>query len=95
VTANPNDRPVSLTRRALLWTTAEAVGAAFLLGAETQTANASSKLSQKVVAYQDHPAGDKRCDRCSHFEPPNACKIVDGAVTPDGYCKFFTPRSQA
>jgi hypothetical protein len=93
--ANPNNAPVLLTRRSLLRATAEAAGVAFILGARAETATASPKLSLKVVAYQDHPAGDKRCDGCAHFQPPNGCKIVDGIVSPGGYCKFFTPRSQA
>lgn len=91
----PNNAPLPLTRRSLLKSTAEIAGATFLLGAVAETASAAPKLSQQVVAYQNHPAGDKRCDRCVQFQPPNACKIVDGTINPDGYCKFFISRSQA
>lgn len=85
---------VSLSRRALFKGTTAIAGAGLLVSTARQTA-AAAKLSQQVVAYQDHPVGDKRCDRCAHFQPPSACQIVEGAVRPDGYCKFFTPRGQA
>jgi hypothetical protein len=95
MTEKPNNVPLPLARRLLLRSAVEFAGTAFLLGAIADTAIASPKLSQQAVAYQTHPAGDKRCDRCVQFQPPNACKIVDGTINPEGYCKFFIPRSQA
>jgi hypothetical protein len=89
------ERPSSLSalvsRRALLQGGAGTAGAAIILGATPNSASAVVKLSPKVVAYQDHPNGDKRCGKCVQFQPPNACKIVDGAVSPEGYCRFFVP----
>lgn len=89
-----NQMTVALSRRALLKATTAATGAGFLLNVAPRT-GAAAKLSQQIVAYQDHPDGNKRCDRCSHFQAPTACQIVQGPVRPDGYCKFFTPRGQA
>ncbi len=90
----PNNASLPLTRRSVLRSAAQATGAIFMVGATTQTAVAA-KLSQQVVAYQNRPAGDKSCNRCVQFQPPSACKIVDGTINPGGYCKFFTPRGQA
>ena len=84
-----------LSRRDWLRNTTAAIGGALAVGATLERANAVVKLSQKVVAYQDHPDGEKRCDRCVHFQAPNACNIVDGDVKPDGYCRFFGVRSRA
>jgi hypothetical protein len=79
-----------LSRRGLLlWSTNAAGAAAIELSSRPASAD---KLSQRVVAYQDHPDGERRCDRCSHFQPPAACQIVVGTVRPDGYCRFFAPR---
>jgi hypothetical protein len=83
-----------LSRRDWLRDAAAAIGGALVLGATGERANAVVKLSQKVVAYQDHPDGEKRCDRCIHFQPPNACNIVGGDVKPDGYCRFFGVRGR-
>ena len=84
---------VLLSRRALLQTAADAAGAAVILDASSAPA-AAPKLSQKVVAYQDHPDGDRHCSKCAQFQSPNACKIVDGTISPDGYCRFFVPLSR-
>lgn len=86
---------VRLSRRDWLRNATAAIGGTLALGATGKRADAVVKLSQKVVAYQDHPDGEKRCDRCIHFQPPNACNIVDGDVKPDGYCRFFGVRSGA
>jgi hypothetical protein len=48
-----------------------------------------------VVAYQDHPDGDKRCDKCEQFQPPSACKMVDGTISPQGSCRIFVPIRQS
>jgi len=68
-----------------------AAGAATVLGA-TVTADAA-KLSQKAVFYQDSPKGDQRCDNCSLFQPPSACKSVDGDVSPSGWCKIYVHKA--
>ena len=66
-----------------------------MLGAASNPAMAQPKISQKAVAYQDHPDGNKRCDKCVQFQPPNACKVVDGTISPNGYCKLFVPVGRA
>jgi hypothetical protein len=76
-----------LGRRALLRRILVAAGVSVL----SDTAAAAPKISQKAVAYQDHPEGDKRCEKCAQFQPPNACKMVDGAINPQGYCRIFMP----
>ena len=52
----------------------------------------AAKMAQKAVAYQDTPNGDKRCDGCSLFHAPNACKTVDGEISPSGYCKIWVKK---
>jgi len=90
-----NERPsrwsAPVSRRALLQGGAGTAGAAIILGATPNSASAVAKLSQKVAAYQDHPDGDKHCGKCVQFQPPTACKLVDGTVGPEGYCRFFVP----
>jgi hypothetical protein len=40
-------------------------------------------MAQKAVEYQDTPKGD-----CSLFQEPNSCTLVDGEISPAGWCKF-------
>ena len=86
---------VQLSRRDWLRHATTAIAGIAIFGSTAKRANSAVKMSQKVVAYQDHPEGEKRCDRCVHFQPPNSCNIIDGEVKPDGYCRFFVVRSRA
>jgi hypothetical protein len=84
-----------LARRPLLRRILGAVGTAAILCARRNAAIAAIKISQKAVAYQDHPEGDKRCEKCAQFQAPNGCKMVDGPINPQGYCRIFAPIRQS
>ena len=75
-----------LSRRSLL---GGAIGAIGILGGAPDLAKAQPKISKVAVNYQDHPDGDKRCDKCVQFQPPDACKVVDGTISPQGSCRIF------
>ena len=52
-------------------------------------ARAQTKLSKTLVGYQDTPKGNQNCAGCELFLAPNACKNVDGDVSPQGWCKIW------
>lgn len=52
-------------------------------------ARASDKMTRQQAEYQDAPNGIYSCGLCSLFEPPDGCKVVEGAVSKDGWCKAF------
>ena len=29
------------------------------------------------------------CDDCTHFRDPNSCEIVEGWISPAGWCRHF------
>ncbi len=82
VSDQPKSWSALLSRRSLLQGAVGATGAPTILGATPNPAAAAPKISQKAAAYQDHPDGNKRCDNCVQFQPPNACKVVDGTISP-------------
>jgi hypothetical protein len=53
-------------------------------------ATESSKVS---TTYQDKPNGDKQCSNCAQFVPNNRCKIVEGTISPKGYCIVWQKKS--
>jgi len=55
-------------------------------------AAAPKKLSQSVAAYQGSPKGKQRCDNCVQWQPPAACKIVDGDIAPSGWCNLYAAK---
>jgi High potential iron-sulfur protein len=82
---------VSLSRRTVLLQSAGcAAGAAGLL---LPTRQAAAKMSQPSVAYQESPKGDQKCSNCSLFQEPNACTLVDGNISPEGWCKFWVKKA--
>jgi hypothetical protein len=78
-----------LSRRSLLRGAAAVAG---ILAATSNLAEAQPKISKVAVNYQDHPDGEKRCDKCAQFQPPDACKMVEGTISPQGSCRIFMPR---
>ena len=86
--------PKSLSRRVLFQRVATcAVGASIAYGLGLNRAVAQNKVPQKSVMYQDKPKGEQRCDGCSNFQPPNACKLVEGEISPQGWCSLFTKKT--
>ena len=90
-----NARTVPLCRRALLKYAIGAAGGVAICCALPNPATATPKISKKAVAYQDHPDGDKECAKCAQFQPPDACKMVDGPISPQGSCRIFVPIRQS
>ena len=58
-----------------------------ILAAYTRAAYA--KMAQKSVSYRDTPKGELKCSNCGLFEPPAACKTVDGVISPNGWCSIY------
>jgi hypothetical protein len=81
-----------LSRRAALAGTALVLGAAAAATAVSQSP-AQQKISQADAKYQATPKGDQRCDACVNFQPPNACKFVQGDISPSGWCQLFAKKT--
>lgn len=66
------------------------------LGAVALTGFASTASAQKVdktaVMYQDTPKDGLKCSGCVNFVAPNACKIVEGEINPNGWCGAYAPK---
>ena len=81
-----------VSRRIALTGMALALGVAAAATAVLQAA-ARQKISQADAKYQGTPKGDQRCDDCISFQPPNACKFVQGNISPSGWCQLFSPKT--
>jgi hypothetical protein len=81
------EQTLDRSRRALMHAAAGVVSAGLLF--RTSQADASDKMTRQQAQYQDAPNGIFSCGLCTLFEPPNACKVVEGEVSKDGWCKAF------
>jgi hypothetical protein len=81
---------MQLSRRCLMYSVAYAAGATAILG--TADLASAAKMSQKAVGYQETPKGPQSCANCVLFEAPNACKNVDGTISPQGWCNIWAQK---
>lgn len=82
----PQVEPVS--RRRFL--SAAAIGGGALFGAGLIGASpAAAKLPQAAAKYQATPKGKQQCDNCALWQAPSACKLVDGTISPTGWCALY------
>jgi hypothetical protein len=81
-----------LSRRSLLKSVVVVTGAACAGLITRREALAQGKASKEAMKYQDHPNGDKKCSECMQFVAPNSCKVVEGTISPNGYCIAFVKK---
>jgi hypothetical protein len=65
------------------------LGAIGMCAAPAPTRAAGEKLSKQQAEYQDSPKGLQMCATCTLFEAPHSCKMVEGDVNPNGWCKDY------
>lgn len=54
----------------------------------------AKKVPQASVQYQKRPQGDQKCAGCLHFiAESNTCKLVDGSISPEGWCKLWVKKA--
>jgi hypothetical protein len=63
-------------------------------GAKPDAPAAAKKVAQATVQYQPQPKGDQKCSGCVHFiAESNACKLVDGQISPEGWCSLWAKKA--
>jgi hypothetical protein len=83
---------MSISRRHLLrhgLAVAGAGGAAAI----SIAARAQTKASQSAVHYQNTPKDGHSCATCQFFQPPDACKVVDGTISAAGWCDLWVKKA--
>jgi hypothetical protein len=84
-------RPI-ISRRVALTGAGLALGAA-AIGAAVAQATAQPKIGQADAKYQAKPKDGQHCSLCVNFQPPNACKFVQGQISPNGWCQLFSAKT--
>jgi hypothetical protein len=79
------------SRRAILG--AGVTGVLGLALAQTARAQQDGKVEKAAVMYQDSPKDGQKCSMCVNFQRPNACKVVAGEISPEGWCGAYAPKS--
>jgi hypothetical protein len=80
-------RDARSTRRTLIRATA--AGFAAGLCPRLSPAFAADKMTKAQAEYQPAPNGIYSCGQCTLFVAPSSCKVVEGEISTDGWCKAF------
>jgi hypothetical protein len=86
-----------MTRRSFVAGSIVLPALAGLLLAETTSAQAKGSKAQ--FKYQDTPNNGHKCSQCSLYIPGSSskangtCKLVDGSISPNGWCTAFAAKS--
>ncbi|WP_260295056.1 hypothetical protein [Sedimenticola hydrogenitrophicus] len=60
---------------------------------ESQGGSSGAKVSKEQAQYQDQPKDEQSCQKCLHFiAESNTCKLVDGQISPSGWCTFWVQK---
>ena len=78
------------TRRDMLRTGLAVV--AGTVGAVATARAQDQKIAQELVQYQNQPKEGAKCAGCAQFQAPNACAIVAGNISPNGWCVAYAPK---
>jgi hypothetical protein len=76
-----------VSRRTVLFAAAGAAPLLALTGGQAQ-----AKIAQTAVKYQATPKDDHQCDGCVQWVAPNSCKLVDGEISPTGWCSLWVKK---
>lgn len=82
----------AVSRRKLLQLVGYSVAAFPVAALVPKLAWAQGKTSKQAANYQNQPNGNQQCAGCANFIAPNACKLVEGKVSPQGWCKLYAPK---
>jgi anaerobic selenocysteine-containing dehydrogenase len=68
-------------------------GALIVASLATPAPAAPKKFSQQQAHYQPIPKSGQRCQSCALWQSPTACQVVEGQVSPAGWCMLYQPKS--
>ncbi len=88
-----NSQQTEVSRRSLLQRATLVAGGAALVAVAATTQRAEAKMAQTAAGYQTSPKDGKSCKECALFIAPSSCKLVDGTISPSGWCRFFVKKS--
>ncbi len=83
---------IQASRRGVLLTGLTVLAGSVLATAARADDAADSKVDQSAVQYQTTPNNGAMCSSCVNFVAPNACKVVAGTISPNGWCVAYAPK---
>jgi hypothetical protein len=84
----------ALSRRTIVFRTViGTVGFIASFGLLRHARAAKFPQTSPAVVYQSSPKDGRQCDGCALFQAPDSCKVVDGTISPSGWCKLWAKKN--
>jgi hypothetical protein len=91
---NSQVRSSAVSRRTVLLRSVTcAAGVAALIGPTRSAHAAKMPQTSPAVVYQSTPKDSHQCDGCVLFQAPSSCQVVDGVISPTGWCKLWAKKA--
>jgi hypothetical protein len=87
------DEQGKLSRRSMLRCAALLAGGTLAAGVIQVKPAYAQKAGKEAVKYQDSPKDGQMCSACLYFQAPGSCAVVDGAISPKGWCSLYNKKS--
>ena len=83
----------SFSRRKFLGIAAVSGGALLVAGLAESVSAEPNKFTQEKAHYQSVPKHGQRCQTCALWQAPTSCQVVEGKVSPAGWCILYQAKS--
>lgn len=87
------DEQAKLSRRSMLRCAALLAGGTLAAGVIQVKPAYAQKAGKAAVKYQESPNNGQKCGDCNFFQAPSSCSVVDGTISPNGWCSLFSKKS--
>jgi hypothetical protein len=87
------DEQAKLTRRSILKGAVLLAGGTLAAGVIQVRPAFAQKAAKAEMKYQDSPKDGQKCVDCVYFKQPNTCGVVEGTISPEGWCVMYNKKS--
>ena len=82
-----------VSRRDFLNIAAVGSGSLIAAGFAGSAAASPKKFTQQQAKYQPIPKNGQRCQNCALWQSPTSCQVVEGTVSPAGWCMLYQAKA--
>jgi hypothetical protein len=87
------DEKAKLSRRSILRGALLLASGTLAVGVIQVKPAYAQKATKEATKYQDSPKDGQKCADCVYFQAPSACGVVDGKISPNGWCNLYNKKS--
>jgi hypothetical protein len=86
------DEPVKPSRRSMLRGVLLLASGTLAAGVIQVKPAYAQKADKASVKYQDGPKDGQKCSDCVYFAAPKTCGVVEGDISPNGWCTMYNKK---